>query len=107
MREVLYTFVRFLLFRAVSANATVSLETTLRIENRHAADFETVATPPVGPTLEPKNPEQPPSIGDGAEPAPRSPEILEARWFPIDELPELQFETAEAMAVLARQRLPR
>jgi len=31
-----------------------------------------------------------------------SPEIVEARWFPRDELPELQHETAEALATLAR-----
>lgn len=33
---------------------------------------------------------------------PRSPEITEARWFPIDELPELQFETSGALVALAR-----
>ena len=31
-----------------------------------------------------------------------SPEIVEARWFPRDELPELQHETAGALATLAR-----
>src|SRR5690349_9705025 len=30
--------------------------------------------------------------GDGAEARPISAEILEVRWFPADELPELQFE---------------
>ncbi len=34
--------------------------------------------------------------------APRSPEIVEARWFGPDELPELQFETASALVTLAR-----
>ena len=41
----------------------------------------------------------------GADPdsvAPRSPEIVEARWFGRHELPELQHETAEALVVLAR-----
>ena len=33
---------------------------------------------------------------------PRSPEILEARWFRPDQLPELQFETAGALMTLAR-----
>jgi 8-oxo-dGTP diphosphatase len=33
---------------------------------------------------------------------PRSPEILEARWFPRDDLPELQHETAGAFVALAR-----
>ncbi|MGK2928269.1 MAG: NUDIX hydrolase [Acidimicrobiales bacterium] len=33
---------------------------------------------------------------------PRSPEIIEARWFSPDELPELQFETASALVTLAR-----
>jgi ADP-ribose pyrophosphatase YjhB (NUDIX family) len=41
----------------------------------------------------------------GAEPdraAPGSPEILEARWFARDGLPELQHETATALVALAR-----
>lgn len=33
---------------------------------------------------------------------PRSPEILDARWFPPDALPELQGETAQALVALAR-----
>jgi 8-oxo-dGTP diphosphatase len=33
---------------------------------------------------------------------PRSPEIVEARWFRPDQLPELQFETAGALVRLAR-----
>ncbi|WP_436792598.1 NUDIX hydrolase [Actinospongicola halichondriae] len=33
---------------------------------------------------------------------PGSPEIVEARWFPADGLPELQFETADALVTLAR-----
>ena len=41
----------------------------------------------------------------GADPEaiePRSPEIVEARWFRPDALPELQFETAGALVHLAR-----
>ncbi len=34
--------------------------------------------------------------------APRSPEIVDVRWFPPDALPELQFETADALVTLAR-----
>jgi 8-oxo-dGTP diphosphatase len=34
--------------------------------------------------------------------APSSPEIVEARWFPAAELPELQAETATALVALAR-----
>ncbi len=37
---------------------------------------------------------------------PTSVEIVEARWFPSDELPELQHETAGALVALARARLP-
>lgn len=37
---------------------------------------------------------------------PTSVEILEARWFPADELPELQHETAGALVALARARYP-
>ena len=42
---------------------------------------------------------------DGSDPsavAPGSPEIVEARWFAQTDLPELQHETAAAMAALAR-----
>jgi len=35
-------------------------------------------------------------------PVPSSPEILEARWFAADEMPELQHETAQALVALAR-----
>ncbi len=34
--------------------------------------------------------------------SPRSPEIVEARWFRPSSLPELQFETASALVTLAR-----
>ncbi len=37
---------------------------------------------------------------------PTSVEIVEARWFPSDELPELQHETAGALVALARARRP-
>jgi ADP-ribose pyrophosphatase YjhB (NUDIX family) len=39
---------------------------------------------------------------DGRTARPRSPEIVEARWFAVDDLPELQFETSQALVVLAR-----
>lgn len=45
-----------------------------------------------------------PIVGDPGPLTPRSPEILEARWFAPDELPELQDETASAMVALARAR---
>ena len=32
-----------------------------------------------------------------------SPEILEAGWFPADDLPDLQFETSGALMALARR----
>jgi len=37
---------------------------------------------------------------------PASVEIVEARWFPGEELPELQHETAGALVALARARRP-
>ena len=37
-----------------------------------------------------------------ADMAPHGPEIIEARWFAPDALPELQFETADALVALAR-----
>ena len=39
---------------------------------------------------------------DIARIAPRSPEIVEARWFRPGSLPELQYETASALVTLAR-----
>lgn len=39
---------------------------------------------------------------DPADAIPGSPEIVEARWFPIDGLPELQHETSGALVALAR-----
>jgi 8-oxo-dGTP pyrophosphatase MutT (NUDIX family) len=39
---------------------------------------------------------------DGARPV--SPEIVACRWFPPDDLPELQHETAGALVTLARVR---
>jgi 8-oxo-dGTP diphosphatase len=42
---------------------------------------------------------------DGADPdgaVPSSPEVVEVRWFPADELPELQFESRQALETLER-----
>ena len=39
-------------------------------------------------------------------PRPRSPEILEARWFPATELPDLQGEAVAALVQLGRSQLP-
>jgi 8-oxo-dGTP pyrophosphatase MutT (NUDIX family) len=48
-----------------------------------------------------------PADGAGRVPVqPGSPEILEARWFPADALPELQHETATALVALARSSRP-
>lgn len=49
-------------------------------------------------------------LADGTDPAgagPRSPEILEARWFAPGELPDLQHETVAALAILARASVVR
>ena len=50
-----------------------------------------------------------PALGTDTEAVqPRSAEIVEARWFRPDALPELQFETAGALVNLARAaRRPR
>lgn len=48
-------------------------------------------------------------LANGVDPdtiKPTSVEILEARWFPADDLPELQHETAGAFVALARTRRP-
>jgi ADP-ribose pyrophosphatase YjhB (NUDIX family) len=45
-------------------------------------------------------------LADGVDPAtavPVSPEIVECRWFPAGERPELQRETAQALAALDRR----
>lgn len=45
--------------------------------------------------------------GHGSEPPrPRSPEILEVRWFPVTDLPELQAEAVSAMVELGRANRP-
>ncbi len=44
-------------------------------------------------------------LAPGQDPAlarPGSPEIVDARWFPADDLPELQHETSGAFVALAR-----
>lgn len=47
-----------------------------------------------------------PALGSDADAvAPASPEIVEARWFPVSALPELQHETAGAVRALARAAL--
>ena len=46
---------------------------------------------------------RPVALSEVSEVRPSSPEIVEARWFAPDELPELQFETADAMVALARR----
>lgn len=44
-----------------------------------------------------------PSAGSAPDTArPTSPEIVEARWFSADDLPEVQHETASALATLGR-----
>ncbi len=45
-------------------------------------------------------------VDDGATATPCSPEIVELRWFPPAELPELQHEAASALIALARARGP-
>ena len=48
-------------------------------------------------------------LANGSSPdaiRPVSVEIVEARWFPGEELPELQHETAGALVALARARRP-
>lgn len=47
---------------------------------------------------------RPVRMADVGEARPSSPEIVEVGWFAPDALPELQFETAEALVALARRR---
>lgn len=46
---------------------------------------------------------RPTSLAEVGEVRPSSPEIVEVGWFATDSLPELQFETAQAMVALARR----
>ena len=46
---------------------------------------------------------RPSSLVEVGAARPSSPEILEVGWFAPDALPELQFETAQAMVALARR----
>ena len=46
---------------------------------------------------------RPSSMAEIGEARPSSPEIVEVAWFAPDALPELQFETAQAMVALARR----
>jgi ADP-ribose pyrophosphatase YjhB (NUDIX family) len=50
---------------------------------------------------------RPAAAGAGDAPRPRSPEILEVRWFPATELPDLQAEAASAMLEIGRAHLKR
>ena len=43
---------------------------------------------------------------DGAEPSPCSPEVVEVRWFPPHDLPELMPEAASALVELGRANRP-
>jgi 8-oxo-dGTP diphosphatase len=45
---------------------------------------------------------RPANHADIRETHPSTPEIVETKWFAPDELPELQFETANALVALAR-----
>jgi 8-oxo-dGTP diphosphatase len=49
---------------------------------------------------------RPVSLAEVGEARPCSPEIVEVGWFSPSALPELQFETAEAMVALARHTSP-
>jgi ADP-ribose pyrophosphatase YjhB (NUDIX family) len=44
--------------------------------------------------------------GEDQPARPRSPEILEARWFPVDALPDLQPEAVAALIELGRAQRP-
>jgi 8-oxo-dGTP diphosphatase len=72
-----------------------------------ALDIETIGEPAV--VVDPRARRvdivfraRPISVAAPDEVRPSSPEIVEAKWFPRDELPELQHETAGALASLAR-----
>jgi 8-oxo-dGTP pyrophosphatase MutT (NUDIX family) len=67
--------------------------------------YRAVPAPPDGPC---------PDVGEVADPVetpeatvvPRSVEIVEARWFAPDELPDLQIEASGALVALARSHRP-
>ena len=68
---------------------------------------ELVGPPAVGVDASPQRVDvvfraRPAALSEIGEVRPTSPEIVEVKWFAPDALPELQFETAEAMVALAR-----
>ena len=70
-------------------------------------NVELVGEPVVNVDAEPRRVDivfraRPVDDADADEVRPRSVEILEARWFAPDELPELQFETSLALKALER-----
>lgn len=70
-------------------------------------DIELVGEPAVVVEAEPRRVDivfraRPVGASADADAVPSSPEILEARWFAPDDLPELQAETSSALVALAR-----
>ena len=82
-----------------------------RRSRKSACDIETVGEPAVVVDPRPRRVDviYRARLANGTAPddvRPTSVEIVEARWFPSEELPELQHETAGAMVALARARRP-
>lgn len=70
-------------------------------------EIELVGEPAVVVASEPRRVDvifrgRPTAGQDPAAARPQSPEILDARWFPPDQLPRLQHETSGALVALAR-----
>ena len=70
-------------------------------------DVELIGEPAVNVDADPRRIDivfraRPVDDADADRVRPSSVEVLEARWFPPTELPELQFETAQAIQALAR-----
>ncbi len=72
-------------------------------------DIELVGEPVVVVDAEPRRVDivfraRPVPGSDDGDVRPLSPEIVEARWFPHDQLPDLQHEASGALVALARAR---
>jgi 8-oxo-dGTP pyrophosphatase MutT (NUDIX family) len=84
---------------AAAARREVLEEVNLRVE---LVGEPSVAIDPVPQRVDVIYRARPAQLADLEVVRPSSPEIVEARWFRRDELPELQFETANALVTLAR-----
>jgi len=92
-----------LLQRGESATSAAVRE----VREEAGLDIELIGEPTVVVDAEPRRVDvifraRPANGADPDSALPSSPEVVEVRWFPVGELPELQFESAHALKTLER-----